>query len=233
MENRPIAAIIALGCLITSANAGLTGLLDLSGRDVAGLGLGAGESGGYFDSPKTFDAVSDLSLNNVAWSDGGYSGEIDISFVATSSEGYQIVRGGKGAFGVDAGAAAKYAALIRADEGTISLSGIQFTYVSGDALSKIESIEFAAVYIGNWTSGETGTLNADSITTGDSGGDTSAAGMNVLGTFADSVVVDSTNGGFSINGVDLNVTAIPEPATLGLVTGFGGAVLLIRRRFMI
>lgn len=32
---------------------------------------------------------------------------------------------------------------------------------------------------------------------------------------------------------NIALTAIPEPATLGLVTAFGGAVLFIRRRFMI
>ncbi|MDF7809090.1 PEP-CTERM sorting domain-containing protein [Pontiellaceae bacterium B12219] len=33
--------------------------------------------------------------------------------------------------------------------------------------------------------------------------------------------------------IQLNVTAVPEPATLGLVALFGGGVLFIRRRFMI
>jgi hypothetical protein len=32
---------------------------------------------------------------------------------------------------------------------------------------------------------------------------------------------------------DITMTAIPEPATLGLVAAFGGGILFIRRRFMI
>lgn len=32
---------------------------------------------------------------------------------------------------------------------------------------------------------------------------------------------------------DVGIAAIPEPATLGLITAFGGAILFIRRRFMI
>ncbi len=36
-----------------------------------------------------------------------------------------------------------------------------------------------------------------------------------------------------VNIDNIAVTAIPEPATLGLVTAFGGAVLFIRRRFML
>ena len=41
------------------------------------------------------------------------------------------------------------------------------------------------------------------------------------------------DGNFSNRVVDqFSVTAIPEPATLGLITAMGGAVLFIRRRFM-
>jgi hypothetical protein len=40
-----------------------------------------------------------------------------------------------------------------------------------------------------------------------------------------------TTGATGNDGVVLNV--IPEPATLGLVTAFGGAILFIRRRFLI
>ncbi|MDF7826667.1 sulfatase-like hydrolase/transferase [Pontiellaceae bacterium B12227] len=213
--------VAILSCLITSVDAGLTGVLDLSGRDVVGLGLGGGESNGDFASPKTFNATSDLSLNDVAWSDGGYSGVVDISFVATASDaagGDTIRRGGKGAFGINDGGSEGPAgrAVLNPDDGTITLSNIQFTYVSGDAISNIESIQFAAVYIGNWVAGETGTLNGQAFATGDSGGDTTATGRNVLSSAADSVVVDSTSGAFSINGVDLSVSTASDP--VGIIT---------------
>ncbi len=39
-------------------------------------------------------------------------------------------------------------------------------------------------------------------------------------------------GGIFLDNIEADVTAIPEPATLGMVGAFGGAVLFIRRRFM-
>lgn len=45
------------------------------------------------------------------------------------------------------------------------------------------------------------------------------------------LTVDSGNAGS--NQPALTITTIPEPATLGLVAGFAGAILFIRRRFMI
>ena len=40
------------------------------------------------------------------------------------------------------------------------------------------------------------------------------------------------NAGAALVGLNFEVTAIPEPATLGLITAFGGGILFIRRRFM-
>ncbi len=235
MKSIYVVAIITLGCLITSANASQIIQLDLSGRDNAGLG--DGESGSTFGSSKTFDSVSDFSLNDVAWADGAYSGVVDISLVGTVSDivgGDTIGRGGKGAFGINNSGTqtATWYGVIQPTEGTLTLSSLLFTYVSGDALSTIDSIQFAGVYIGNWKTASAGTLNGQAITGGNSGGDL-AGGQNVLSTFADSVGVECTVDRLSINGVDLQVTAIPEPASLGLIAAFGGGILFIRRRFMI
>lgn len=41
------------------------------------------------------------------------------------------------------------------------------------------------------------------------------------------------NDNYYLQGFDITANVIPEPATLGLVAAFGGAVLFIRRRFMI
>ena len=215
MKRRYLAAIVAVTCLTSSADATTILQLDLSGRRNAGLG--GGESDGDFASPKTFDSVSDLSLNDVAWSDGAFRGVVDISLDATVSDaagGDTIGRGGKGAFGINDSAAQTTAdrALLGVGEGTITLSNIQFTYVSGDTLTNIVSSQFAGVYIGNWASGETGTLNTDLMTTGNSGGDL-GSGQNTLTTYADAVVVDSTGGSFSINGVDIAVTVMSGPGT--------------------
>jgi hypothetical protein len=40
-------------------------------------------------------------------------------------------------------------------------------------------------------------------------------------------------GGIFLDNISVDVTAIPEPATLGLVAAFGAGVLFIRKRFMI
>ncbi|MDF7806326.1 hypothetical protein P4E94_02680 [Pontiellaceae bacterium B12219] len=58
--------------------------------------------------------------------------------------------------------------------------------------------------------------------------DFSAVQADAGGNFVD------TNGGglqFTDNGGSFTVTAIPEPATLGLITAFGGGLLFIRRAF--
>ncbi len=52
-------------------------------------------------------------------------------------------------------------------------------------------------------------------------------------TLADAVSANvSAQGGGAFDLASYSITAIPEPATLGLVAAFGGAVLFIRRRFM-
>ncbi|MFK7909711.1 MAG: Ig-like domain-containing protein [Akkermansiaceae bacterium] len=208
MKNNTLSRALALALIGTLAPLGqinaetTVGLRNLSPGSYAG--------GAETTSPRTFNSTTDSgSLSSVAWSDGGYSGVVDISFVATTSGSDNIRRGSAGAFGIKGGTDT----LIDAADGTITLSDIVFTYVSGDTLDKIATINFAAVYIGNWTAGETGTLNGTALTTGDSGGTTTATGRNELGTQASSVVVDSTNGAFSINGVDIAVTAI-APGTI-------------------
>jgi hypothetical protein len=45
--------------------------------------------------------------------------------------------------------------------------------------------------------------------------------------------VSGGTGGYTVDNITLDVAAIPEPATLGMVGLFGAAILIIRRRFMI
>ncbi|MBK1831876.1 PEP-CTERM sorting domain-containing protein [Verrucomicrobiaceae bacterium R5-34] len=227
-------ALFALAPLAQTNAATLVGALNLTGKDVDGLG--SGESSGDFASPKTFNEVSDLSLNDVAWSDGGYNGVVDISLVATVSGAPTdlIGRGSKGAFGinVDGNEGTGGPATISAGDGTLTLSNLQFTYVSGDALSNIYSIEFAAVYINSWrtSDNDAGTLNGVAITTGSAGGNLTADGRNDLVTAASSVIIDATAGdGWAIGGVDILVTAVPEPSSAALL-GLGGLALILRRR---
>ena len=47
------------------------------------------------------------------------------------------------------------------------------------------------------------------------------------------VDLNKVGGSIQLLADDWQVTAIPEPATLGLLGAFGGGILFIRRRFMI
>lgn len=88
---------------------------------------------------------------------------------------------------------------------------------------------------------DTGTVDLwvgdDAVTAVDVSGEADLTSTG--GTFAgvDTVRIGS---GFSVSVGDLilgdtyeDVNAIPEPATLGMIGAFGGAMLFIRRRFMI
>lgn len=57
--------------------------------------------------------------------------------------------------------------------------------------------------------------------------------LSTTATGADSIEFIRSNGNFSINALDFNVTTtvIPEPATFGLVVAFGAGILFIRRHF--
>jgi hypothetical protein len=83
----------------------------------------------------------------------------------------------------------------------------------------------------------TGSIAADGEANGTA---TWTAGVNyvmttvTVGSTTDAITVisDPVNGTFgSISG--LQIVSIPEPATLGMITAFGGGMLFIRRRFMI
>ena len=43
----------------------------------------------------------------------------------------------------------------------------------------------------------------------------------------------TSGGGIFLDNITVDVSTLPEPATLGLVGAFGGVILFIRRRFMI
>ncbi len=97
--------------------------------------------------------------------------------------------------------------------------------------------------VGTGTGSITGAASLNNRDPSDFSGETS--GDYIIGTFTADAATQSfetygtSDGGATwtnssraqLNG--LQIRAIPEPATLGLVAAFGGAVLFIRRRFMI
>ena len=183
-----------------------TSLIDLSGRDF--LGLGDGESNGFFLNPKTFDAISDLSMNDIPWTDGVNSGTFDLSFVATSSL-TGIRRGGRGAFGTAADDTGS--ALI--DNGaSITLDSLAVSDLQGDlAGATISNIQFVAIYLGNQTDGDAATIN-DLMANGAPAGISLEEMRNDIELSPTATIAGTGGDGFSLNAIAI---------TFDVSAGFG------------
>ncbi|MDF7808989.1 PEP-CTERM sorting domain-containing protein [Pontiellaceae bacterium B12219] len=105
--------------------------------------------------------------------------------------------------------------VLQLDGGTIVATGNIDARFNGIAESYVEFLS------------EGGSLTA---AYGGSYADFAAVQADEFGNFVD------TNGGglqFTDNGGTFTVTAVPEPATLGLIVAFGGGILFVRRSFQI
>lgn len=191
--------------------------IDLSGRDE--LGLGDGESAGFFESPRTFDSVSDLSLNDIPWTDGVNSGTFDLSFIATTSLN-GIKRGGRGAFGTANDTTGS--ALIDNGE-SILLDSLVISDLQGDlAGASISNLEFVAIYLGNDTAGDTATIN-DLPANGAPAGITTEEMRNDIELTSSATIVGTGGNGFSINAIDITFNVsfgflLPELISSGFDT---------------
>ena len=175
---------------------GVSGCLDLSPGSAL---LGAGESNGLFASPRTFDSVSDSSLNDIAWTDGVNSGTFDLSFVATSSLA-QILRGFNGAFGTAEDEDSS--ALI--DEGeSITLGSLVASDLTGDlAGGSLNNIQLIGVYLGNETVGDGATING--VVAFGAAGPTNELMRNAIEQSPTAVIVSTGGDGFSVNGIEVS-----------------------------
>jgi hypothetical protein len=126
----------------------------------------------------------------------------------------------------------------------LTFDNLTATIVFGDATTDTLVVDNAAFtgFMTRWPGG--GDVAGTSLTTVDDiaiAWDEGAqdGGGNDTYTFtseqSDFKVVSSAGNGFGVDsiGATFTLSVIPEPATLGLVAAFGGAVLFIRRRFMI
>ena len=175
---------------------GVSGCLDLSPGSAL---LGAGESNGLFASPRTFDSVSDSSLNDIAWTDGVNSGTFDLSFVATSSLA-QILRGFNGAFGTAEDEDSS--ALI--DEGeSITLGSLVASDLTGDlAGGSLNNIQLIGVYLGNETVGDGATING--VVAFGAAGPTNELMRNAIEQSPTAIIVSTGGDGFSVNGIEVS-----------------------------
>ncbi|MGE9269229.1 MAG: Ig-like domain-containing protein, partial [Verrucomicrobiales bacterium] len=179
-----------------------SGLLDLSGRDVDGLG--DGESSAYFPAPKTFSALTDFSLNDIPWSKGDLTGSYDLTFLATSSMS-GIKRGGKGAF---ASANSASANPLLASGQDLTLGSFVASDLQGDLEGMtLNDIKVIAVYLGNETTDDGATINGIPAD-GDISGDTSESMRNEVEPAAEVLVVGTGGNGYSINGIDISFEVV-------------------------
>lgn len=228
------------GAVIIDANISWAGAARNQARNFA--------SGVIFSTTDT--TASDLSIRGglpavnadalegvISWTDGAFSGTVHvalgISATGTPDAGVTFVanpirRGGRGAFGLESNNGGNRG-LLEPDEGSVTIDGITITQVSGDDFT-FDGI--TGIYLGNGgvgTADEAGTVNGVAATNFVSGGNTDASGFNAVTGLPSSAEIDATAGEFSINGVQLQITGIPEPSSAVLL-GLGALGLLGRRR---
>ena len=166
----------------------------------------------------------------------GWDGTKTLDMVA-----FDITTGGT--FDFDVVTAASYGThgvyLLRADYGSgesISLLGSDDVYTAAGFSANTNSLSFAqstGIYIGGYSSGSSSALPAGL----DGRVNSTTNRVTATGTFTDATdqeliwsVLDTTK---NARTVGVAFSAIPEPATLGMVAAVGGALMFIRRRFTI
>ncbi|VGO13211.1 hypothetical protein PDESU_01765 [Pontiella desulfatans] len=116
-------------------------------------------------------------------------------------------------------------------------AGVDFMYFTFTGLDNSLTYNLSAGFDnGNANFNQTFAADGQSVTTGvdgSGGGFASLTGLSTDGSGNLLISLTGVESAAHITIAGMTLQAIPEPGTLGLVAAFGGAVLFIRRRFML
>lgn len=177
-----------------------------------------------------------LASDMVRYSDGAATG---VSLAWDEVDGSSSFAGIGGATIASVGASASFTGI-----GTIPDNAqIDTSYFNGNSTLVLSGLDSSLTYnleimakIDSGRDAQNITVNGTSISVDPDTAPYITTFTGISADVNDEIVISffSTGGGSALQHVNaLAVTAIPEPATLGLVAAFGGAVLFIRRRLML
>lgn len=143
----------------------------------------------------------------------GFTFDLTVSAVSGNGDGYVDFSSQRPLLDADSG-------VTRANSLTITVSDLQLaagqTYGGIVAVDRYDNL-----------GGDDWVVNGETIS---DRGNNVALGAAIMGPMTITAVDDGSNGNSRLEGFDIEV--IPEPATLGMVAAFGGAILFIRRKLM-
>lgn len=116
-----------------------------------------------------------------------------------------------------------------------TIDGVTTGSETGKLSLAIGTFEGAALWLASTNDTNVGSAGWTTATLAISGADIAANSSdgNQIVMRLQNNAVSTANTAAWVDTIELSAQAIPEPGTIGLVSLFGGAVLLIRRRFMI
>ncbi|VGO16942.1 hypothetical protein PDESU_05535 [Pontiella desulfatans] len=237
---KTIVALIAVSGLLASANAEI--IVNLDSLDVnSSFGTSTGTVGAVSVPLGGTSATHSFTVSGLDVAEDSTANDtVTFYYDVTAINGnIQNITGNAFSIGVD-GTGDPTDHEIDPGEGLI-FDNLTATVVFGDATTDTLVINSAAFtyfglrYPGGGDVYNVTTLAGEEITTSSTLDGGSYDPYAFESPQSDFKVVSSAGGGFGVDTIQATFTlsVIPEPATLGLVSAFGGAVLFIRRRFMI
>jgi len=209
MKTKYISILITLASTSISS---ATTTLSLSLDNISGTTTSLG-------STTTVNSITDTNLGNVAWTDGVFSGVVNISAdFMTSNAARNVQRAATGQVGIND-------QLINGNEGFLTVQNLMVTAVSGDTFT-VDGFTSISLEFGAGTGGFD--INGGSPV--DNTGDLNTTGDYATGALAASISVDAaSSSNLSITGFDIQLTGVPEPSST-LLLGLGSFALMARRK---